>query len=56
MQNAFHATNVSTGACGDDRFMMAQKIEFNKDNWPIFGQPQPVGQLREAPSGENVRE
>lgn len=55
-QNAFHATNISTGHCGDERFTMVQRIEFDENNWPIFGQPPRVGQVIQPPSGEGEQD
>ncbi|KAL2276768.1 hypothetical protein FJTKL_00430 [Diaporthe vaccinii] len=50
--NAFHATVNPAGSCGDDRFTMAQKIEFKGNNTPSFGIPQPLSEMLVPPSGE----
>lgn len=51
-KNAFHATVNPAGSCGDDRFTMAQKIEFKGNNTPTFGIPQPLSEMLVPPSGE----
>lgn len=35
---AFHATNVSSGSCGVDRYTMVQPLTENEDGTPNFGQ------------------
>lgn len=52
LKNAFHATVNPAGSCGDDRFTMAQKMEFQGNNTPVFGIPQPLSEILVAPSGE----
>lgn len=50
--NVYHATEVSTGACDGNRYTMAQKVNWNADGTPNFGEAVPLGETLEGPSGE----
>jgi GH43 family beta-xylosidase len=49
---AYHATPNSGGDCGNTRTTRAQKITFDGNGIPQFGQPSVIGEPIKAPSGE----
>ena len=53
MWNVYHATTVSTGACDGRRSTMAQRVFFNQDGTPDFGEPVTRGVELFGPSGED---
>ncbi len=48
----YHATPDSTGSCGSSRTVRAQRLYWNADGSPNFGQPIRQGDIQQAPSGE----
>jgi GH43 family beta-xylosidase len=50
--NVYHATTVSTGSCDGNRYTMAQKVNWNSDGTPNFGQAPALGTVLQGPSGE----
>lgn len=49
---AYHATPNPSGECGDTRTTRAQKLTFNSNGIPQFGEVRVVGEPLEAPAGE----
>ncbi|KAE8448231.1 hypothetical protein EG329_009661 [Mollisiaceae sp. DMI_Dod_QoI] len=52
--NGFHATANPKGNCGNERYVMAQIVEWDEGNTPSFGIPQPLSAVIQPPSGERV--
>ncbi|KAI9741005.1 MAG: hypothetical protein M1834_002716 [Cirrosporium novae-zelandiae] len=49
----FHATTESSGACDGNRYTMAQKVTWDSDGTPDFGDPEATGTALTVPSGED---
>ncbi|KAF1833226.1 Arabinanase/levansucrase/invertase [Decorospora gaudefroyi] len=50
--NVYHATQIRTGACDGNRYVMAQKVNWNSNGTPNFGTPVRLGATLAGPSGE----
>ncbi|KAJ0114086.1 hypothetical protein J7T55_007920 [Diaporthe amygdali] len=50
--NVYHATSISTGHCGRERYTMARSVAWGADGQPIFGQAETLGTQLVGPSGE----
>lgn len=50
--NVYHATSNPAGACDGNRYTAAQKVNWNADGTPNFGQAVKPGQTITGPSGE----
>jgi hypothetical protein len=52
IQNTFHATSNPKGSCGNDRYTMAQIVNFDGNNVPSLGIPMALSAMLTAPSVE----
>ncbi|PGH03255.1 hypothetical protein AJ80_08721 [Polytolypa hystricis UAMH7299] len=50
--NVYHATRIANGNCGGERYTMVDKVNWNSDGSPNFGQAQRLGTIQQGPSGE----
>ncbi|KAF2160537.1 glycoside hydrolase family 43 protein [Zasmidium cellare ATCC 36951] len=48
----YHATPKSSGGCDNSRNTFFQKVNFDSNNFPVFGQPEAVGGPYAGPPGE----
>jgi len=50
--NVYHATSNAAGSCDGNRYTAAQKVNWNSNGTPNFGQAVKLGQTIAGPSGE----
>jgi len=50
--NVYHATSNPAGSCDGNRYTAAQKVNWNANGTPNFGQAIKPGQTITGPSGE----
>lgn len=50
--NVYHATTIQTGSCDGNRYTAAQKVNWNADGSPDFGEAASLGTVLDGPSGE----
>ena len=48
----YHGNNLSSEGCGDSRYTRAQRITYDTNDEPVFGEPASVDTVLDVPSGE----